>query len=192
MYAAYAHDPAPDRAGLRRRSDRHRYFTIGNGVNAAAGDTYYNNASPTQIFQVAITKVAGDGSLKLTCVQIAGSSGPAASGQLNASLVSTGMDATIAWTAVLFEKYADLKQNTAVANGAGLTFDPGLVLHGVRVMPDIVIPIPKAAATVPFVPTDLAGAVGSVNVQINGGAPVNCDILSLKVATGFRNLNSLP
>ena len=173
--------------------DRHRYFTIANGINAFSGDTYVNNANPTQIFQVAITKVAGDGVLTLTCIQTAGATGPAVSGQLNASATVSGSSATIAWTAVLFEKYADLQQNVSVPNGGtGLVFDPGLVVHGVRVMPDIVIPIPKAAATVPYVPTDLAGAVGNVSVLINGGGAIACDILSLKVATGFRNLNSLP
>jgi hypothetical protein len=170
--------------------DRRRYMTIGNGNDAAAGETYYNNADASQQFEVMITKVSGDGSLTLTVRQIAGSSGPAASGTLN-RLVGSG-SLTIAWTAVLFEKYADLRQNTAVANGAGLTFDPGLVVNGVRVMPDIVIPVPKAAATVPYVPTDLAGAVGTVNIRHNDGAPQNHDILSLKVVTGFRNVNSLP
>jgi len=55
-----------------------------------------------------------------------------------------------------------------------------------------VIPIPKVAATVPYVPTDLAGAVGNVTVQHNDGAPQLHDILSLKVVTGFRNVASAP
>ncbi len=170
--------------------DRRRYFTIGDANDAAAGETYYNAADPTQTFEVMIDKVSGDGSLTLTCRQTGGASGPAGTGNLN-RLVGSGT-LVIAWTAVLFEKYADLKQNTAVPNGAGLVFNPGLVLNGTPIMPDIVIPIPKVTGVVPYVPTDLAGAVGNVTVQINGGAPANCDILSLKVATGFRNLNSLP
>ena len=169
---------------------RQRYFTIANGISALTGDTYYNAADATQIFTVTRTKVSGDGVLTLQCLQTAGVAGPGASGTLNVLLAAIGSSATIGWTAVLYEKYADLKQNVSVDNVTGLVFDPGIVVHGVHVMPDIVIPIPKAAATVPYVPTDLAGAAGNVTVKINGAGPINCDILSLKVVTGFRGFNS--
>lgn len=162
--------------------DRNRYFTVLDTADAAAGSIFVDAADTTRRYEVMRTKVSADGSLQLKCRQTAGTAS-GATGNLN--LYEGTGDAVIAWTALLFEKYADLQSNVAVANGAGLTFNPGLVVNGVAVMPDIVIPVPKAVDIVPFVPTDLAGAVGSVNVQINGGAPANCDILSLKVATNF-------
>jgi hypothetical protein len=55
-------------------------------------------------------------------------------------------------------------------------------------MPDIVIPVPKAVNTVPYVPTNLAGAVGNVVVEHNGGAPVNHDILYLRAHSIFRDI----
>ncbi len=169
---------------------RTRYFTVLDTADAGLGSIFKDAADPTRIFEVTRAKVSGDGSLELRCIQTSGTTGPAATGNLN--LYEGTGDAVVAWTAVLYEKYADLQSNVAVANGAGLTFTPGLIVNGTKVMPDIVIPIPKAVDIVPYVPTDLTGAAGPVNVRINGGAPANCDILSLKVVTGFRNVNSAP
>jgi len=169
---------------------RTRFFTVLDTADAGLGSTFKDAADTSRVFQCTREKISGDGSLQLRCVQTAGATGPGASGNLN--LYEGTGDAVIAWTAVIFEKYADLRQAVAVPNGAGLTFNPGLVVNGVAVMPDIVIPIPKVAATVPYVPTDLAGAVGNVTVQHNDGAPQLHDILSLKVVTGFRNVASAP
>lgn len=165
-------------------NDRRRYFVIANGVNAGHGAVYADNADSTKQYTVQIAKVAGDGSTLLTCIRNLGGNTPdnaSATGTLN--LVSGTGDATIGWLApgIKFEKYMDVRQNVAVPNGAGLTFDPQLVVNGTPVMPDIVIPVPKATGTVPFVATDLTGPVGSVNVSHNNAAPINHDILSIKV-----------
>lgn len=170
-------------AVLGQSQDRQRYFTVLDTADAALGSTWTDAADATRVFECTRAKVSGDGSLQLRCIQTGGTTAPGATGTLN--LASGTGDPTIAWTALKFEKYADVRQNVAVANGAGLTFDPGLIVHGVEVMPDIVIPVPKVTSIVPYVPTDLAGAVGAVNVRINGGAPANCDILSLKVFSAF-------
>lgn len=167
--------------------DRRRYFTIGNAINASAGAIYSDDDDPTRLFVVEITKVSGDGSLLLTTAQIAGTTAPTTGGADSLTLVSGTGSAAIPYTGVRFEKYMDLRQNTAVANGAGLTFDPGLVENGVPVMPDIVIPIPKATGCVPFVATDLAGAVGTVTVAHNNVGPVACDILSIRAHSIFRD-----
>lgn len=161
-----------------------RLFTIPNGTNATFGAIYADNADATRLFTVELSKVSGDGSLQLKTIQIAGATTPAASGTLN--FVSGTGDATINWTVLKFEKYVDIQNAVSVVNGGGLTFDPGLVVNGVAVMPDIVIPVPKAAATVPFVATDLTGAVGSVNVSHNNAGAILHDILSLKVFSAFR------
>jgi len=169
--------------------DQRRYFTILDvGPHAPLGAIYSDDDDPTRQFEVDIAKVSGDGSLLLSTRQIAGTTAPTVGGADNLSLVSgTGAAPNIAYTGVRFEKLIDLRQNVAVANGAGLTFDAGLVENGVPVMPDIVIPIPKAANTVPYVPTDLT-VQGTVNVRHNGGAPVNCDILSLRAHSVFRDI----
>lgn len=168
--------------------DERRYFTILNaGPDASKGAIYSDDDDPTRTFRVDIAKVTGDGSTLLTTTQISGTTAPTVGGADSLTLVSGTGDAAIAYTGVRFEKLIDVRQNTAVANGAGLTFDPGLVENGVPVMPDIVIPIPKATGVVPFVATDLAGAVGSVTVAHNSGAPVAHDILSLRAHSIFRD-----
>ncbi len=164
--------------------DRRRYFTILNTANASVDAIYEDRADTTRKFRVLTAKVAADGALVLRVVQTAGTTIAGATGTLD-KYSGTG-DAAIAWTAIKFEKYADLRLNTAVANGAGLTFDPGIVVNGAAQMPDIVIPIPKATGTVPYVPTDLTAAAGAVNVRHNNGAPQNCDILSLYTFSAFR------
>lgn len=177
-------------AQLGKNNDRRRYFVISNATNASMGAVYVDNANPTtNSYRVIIPKVSGDGSTLLTCIRQEPASvadNVSATGTLNLSS-GTG-DATIGWLTpgIKFEKYMDIRQNVAVANGAGLTFDPQLVVNGVPVMPDIVIPIPKATGTVPFVATNLAGAVGTVNVAHNNGAPVNHDILSIKFLSLFK------
>jgi hypothetical protein len=176
-------------AQLGLTNDRRRYFVIANATNASMGAVYSDNAIAANQYIVEKAKVSGDGSTLLTCIRIAppttGADSSSATGTLN--LVSGTGDATIGWLTpgIKFEKYMDVRQNVAVPNGAGLTFDPQLVVNGVPVMPDIVIPIPKATATVPFVTTDLTGAVGTVNVQHQNGAPQNCDILSIKFLSLF-------
>lgn len=165
-------------------TDKRYYFTILNTAAVSAGAVYQERATPTNTFVIERTKVAADGSLQLNACILTGVA-PAATGTLD--LVSGTGDAAVAYTARKWEKLLDIQQNVAVPNGGtGLVFDPGLVVEGVPVMPDIVIPIPKATGTVPFVPTDLAGAVGTVAVLINGGAPVACDILSIRLHSEQR------
>jgi len=158
-------------------SQRNLYLTV--NVNAAAtiGAIYTDNADATRIFQVMVTKVTAVGT-QLNIQQIAGAASLGATGTLNLSS-GTG-DAAIAWTVRKFEKLLDVQSNVAVPNGAGLVFDPGLVVDGVPVMPDMVIVLPKATATVPFCATDLNGAVGNVTVQHNAGGPISCDILCVR------------
>jgi len=168
--------------------DERRYFTILDGAAASKGAVYEDDDDPTRQFRVDIAKVALDGSLLLTTTQIAGTTAPTTGGADNLSLVSGTGDANIAYTGVRFEKLMHLLQNTAVPNGAGLTFDPGLVENGTPVMPDIVIPVPKVTGIVPFVATDLTGPVGTVNVSHNGGAPANCDILAIRAHSIFRDV----
>jgi hypothetical protein len=165
--------------------DTRRFFTIIDNVSAARGAVYVDNAVQTRRFVINVAKVALDGSLVLSATQTAGTAVTAQAGQLNL-LTGTG-SATIAWTALQFEKYVDIQQNVAVPNAAGLVFDPGLRENGVAVRPDIVIPIPKAINIVPFVPTDLTTAPGTVNVQHNGGGPINHDILSIRIFSVFRD-----
>ena len=168
--------------------DHRRYFTILNTVAASVGAVYEDDDDTTRQFRVDVAKVNGDGSLLLSTTQIAGATAPTVGGADNLSLVSGTGSANIAYTGVRFEKLVDIQNAVAVANGAGLTYDPGLVENGVPVMPDIVIPIPKAVNTVPYVPTNLAGAVGTVTVQHNGGGPVNHDILALRAHSIFRDV----
>lgn len=169
--------------------DHRRYFTILDvGPDASVGAIYEDDDDPTRQFRVTVAKVSGDGSTLLTTIQIAGATAPTVGGADNLSLVSGTGDANIAYTGVRFEKYVHVQQNTAIANGAGTAIDFGLVENGVPVMPDIVIPVPKAINTVPYVPTDLTGAVGPVTIQHNGGAPVNHDILALRAHSIFRDV----
>jgi hypothetical protein len=167
-------------------NQRLRTFTILDvGPDATYGAVYTDAADTTRQYRVLRTKVSGDGSLQLLVDQIAGTTVSSGAGNLN--LVSGTGDAVVAFTGCLPDKLVDLRLNTAVPNGGGLVFDPELQLNGVRVMPDIVIPVPKATGCVPYVPTDLTGAVGNVTVQHNAGAPVNCDILSLRLFSAFRD-----
>lgn len=169
--------------------DQRRYFTISNaGPDATHGAVYSDDDDPTRQFRVEITKVSNDGSTLLTTTQIAGTTAPTVGGADNLSLVSGTGDADIAYTNVRFEKLVHVENARSVPNGGGFPFDPGLVENGVPVMPDIVIPIPKAINCVPYVPTDLTGAVGSVTVQHQAGAPVNCDILYLRACSIFRDV----
>jgi hypothetical protein len=166
-------------------NDTRRYFTILNTANASQGAIYVDNADATRFYRVIRAKVSGDASLQLATVRVNGGNADVTApvaGQLN--LVSGTGDATIATTqSPKFEKYMDIRQNVALG-GPGITFNPGLIVNGTPVMPDIVIPMPKAAGAVPYVPTDLSGAVGDVNVRSN--VPVNCDILSLRLFSAFR------
>ena len=166
--------------------DRRRYFTIGNGVNAGLGAIYSDRDDPTRRHQVIVAKVAGDGSLLLSTIQVAGTTVATVGGADLLDLVSGTGDAAVAYTNVRFEKYIDVQQNVAVVNGGGLTFDPGLVENGTPVMPDIVIPMPKATPAVSFVPTLLNGAVGPVNVRHGAAGPINHDIVSIRVFSAFR------
>jgi hypothetical protein len=169
-------------------NDRLRTFTILDvGPDATYGAVYTDAADITRQYRVMRTKVTGDGSTQLLAEQIAGTSVSSGAGNLN--LVTGTGDAVVAFTGCIFDKLVDLQLNTNVANGAGLVFDPGLQVNGVRVMPDIVIPVPKASPCVPYVPTDLTGAVGSVTIQHAAVAPVACDILSLRLFSVFRDNN---
>ncbi len=169
--------------------DHRRYFTIAdNGPDASIGAVYSDDDDATRRFRVLEAKVSADGSTLLTTEQIAGSTVPTTGGADNLSLVSGTGDADIAYTGVRFEKYMDLQNDVSVVNGAGLTFDPGLVEDGVPVMPDIVIPVPKAADTVPFVATDLTGAVGTVTVAHNNAGAIDHDILSIRAHSIFRDV----
>lgn len=165
-------------------TDKRYYFTVLGTAVASAGAVYREQATPANTFVVQANKTNGVSNLQLNAGILTGVA-PAATGNLE--LVSGTGDAVIAYTAVKFEKLIDIRQNVAVANGGtGLVFDPGLVVNGTPVMPDIVIPIPKATAIVPFVPTDLASTVGTVAVRHNGGAPANCDILSIRLHSTQR------
>jgi len=170
--------------------DQRRYFVIADvGPDASVGAVYEDDDDTTRQFRVDRAKVSGDGSTLLWTTQIAGATSPTAGGLDNLSLVRGTGDANIAYTDVYFEKYMEMRSNVAVPNGAGgLTYNPRLCENGVLIMPDIVIPVPKAVNTVPYVPTNLAGAVGNVVVEHNGGAPVNHDILYLRAHSIFRDI----
>jgi hypothetical protein len=166
--------------------DTRRYFSIADAVAATAGAVYADQADATRQFTITVTKVALSGVVNLFTRQTAGTSPTAAAGNL--TLVSGTGDAIIAFTQATFEKLIDLRQDTPVANGAGLVFNPRLFENGVEIRPDIVIPIPKAINTVPFVPTDLTTAPGNVTIQHNAGGPINHDILSIRLHSIFRDI----
>ena len=176
-------------AGFGNGQDKRRYFTIGNGVNAPAGSTYFDTDDATRIFQVTVAKVAGDGSLLLTTLQVAGTTVPTIGGADTLTRVSGAGDAAITYTGIRWEKYIHIAQNVNISN-AGTTFtvnDVGLVEGGVPAMPDIVIPIPKVAVVQPFVPTDLAAGMANIVVQhqnVMGNAAH--DVVFLKVHSAFR------
>ena len=167
---------------------RTRIFTILDTADAGINSIYVDAADATRLYQVKRAKVSGDGSLSLLTEQIGGATTSAAGAAGNLNLVSGTGDAVNAFTNTKWEKYIDVQSNVAVANiaGGGLVFDPGLVENGVEVMPDIVIPVPKATPAVSFVPTLLNGAVGPVNVRHGAAGAINHDILSIRIHSAFR------
>jgi hypothetical protein len=90
-------------------------------------------------------------------------------------------------------KFLAVTKNMAlVGTGLGGTAiaDPLLreVVAGVEqaVAPHIVIPMPKATPAVSYVPTNLAGAVGAINVRHSAAGAINHDIVSIRVHSAFR------
>jgi len=166
---------------------RTRIFTILDTADAGINSIYVDAADATRLYQVKRAKVSGDGSLSLLTEQIGGATTSAAGAAGNLNLVSGTGDAVNAFTNTKWEKYMDILNATNIAN-TGLTINPGLVENGVEVMPDIVIPIPKAVqvAGVAYVTTDLTGAVGPITMAQSFVGNVSHDILSLRIHSAFR------
>lgn len=169
--------------------DQRRYFVIADvGPDASVGAVYEDDDDTTRQFRVDRAKVSGDGRTLLWTTQIAGATSPTAGGLDNLSLVRGTGDANIAYTDVYFEKYMEMRSNVVVPTAGGLPYNPRLCENGVLIMPDIVIPVPKAVNTVPYVPTNLAGAVGAVTVQHNNVGNIAHDILYLRAHSIFRDI----